>query len=204
MPRCASSSPTASPSSPSASPAAATPRLAAARHQRHGDHARQRPPRPAALRPQRGRRADRAGRLDARDRRAPVAHVRPPSARTLPCIGSERADLVVAGCAILESILDIWPADAARRRRPRHSRRHPAQPDGGEADGMSARSLERWAGWRRADWHAGQDRARAHRVVDPLARAPAQRSLRQAGQGRGLPQPRGLQADRARRALRAC
>jgi exopolyphosphatase / guanosine-5'-triphosphate,3'-diphosphate pyrophosphatase len=29
----------------------------------------------------------------------------------LPCIGSERADLVVAGCAILEAILDIWPAD---------------------------------------------------------------------------------------------
>lgn len=28
----------------------------------------------------------------------------------LPCIGTERADLVVAGCAILESILDIWPA----------------------------------------------------------------------------------------------
>lgn len=30
--------------------------------------------------------------------------------RHLPCIGKERADLVVAGCAILESILDIWPA----------------------------------------------------------------------------------------------
>jgi exopolyphosphatase/guanosine-5'-triphosphate,3'-diphosphate pyrophosphatase len=28
-----------------------------------------------------------------------------------PCIGSERADLVVAGCAILESILDLWPAE---------------------------------------------------------------------------------------------
>lgn len=30
--------------------------------------------------------------------------------RELPCIGRERADLVVAGCAILESILDVWPA----------------------------------------------------------------------------------------------
>ena len=30
---------------------------------------------------------------------------------TLRCIGSERADLVVAGCAILESILDLWPAE---------------------------------------------------------------------------------------------
>ena len=29
----------------------------------------------------------------------------------LPCIGTERADLVVAGCAILESILDIFPAE---------------------------------------------------------------------------------------------
>lgn len=28
----------------------------------------------------------------------------------LACIGQERADLVVAGCAILEAILDIWPA----------------------------------------------------------------------------------------------
>ncbi|WP_420822380.1 Ppx/GppA phosphatase family protein [Sphingomonas ginkgonis] len=30
---------------------------------------------------------------------------------SLPCIGHERADLVVAGCAILEAILDIWPAE---------------------------------------------------------------------------------------------
>jgi len=29
----------------------------------------------------------------------------------LPCIGNERADLVVAGCAILEVILDLWPAE---------------------------------------------------------------------------------------------
>ncbi len=28
----------------------------------------------------------------------------------VPCIGPERADLVVAGCAILEEILDLWPA----------------------------------------------------------------------------------------------
>ncbi len=28
----------------------------------------------------------------------------------IPCIGTERADLVVAGCAILETIMDIWPA----------------------------------------------------------------------------------------------
>jgi len=29
---------------------------------------------------------------------------------SLPCIGAERADLVVAGCAILEAIIEIWPA----------------------------------------------------------------------------------------------
>ncbi|WP_239018242.1 Ppx/GppA phosphatase family protein [Sphingomonas flavalba] len=29
----------------------------------------------------------------------------------LPCIGTERADLVVAGCAILEAILDMFPAE---------------------------------------------------------------------------------------------
>ncbi|MCA1749845.1 MAG: Ppx/GppA family phosphatase, partial [Sphingomonadales bacterium] len=29
----------------------------------------------------------------------------------VPCIGEDRADLVVAGCAILEAILDIWPAE---------------------------------------------------------------------------------------------
>jgi exopolyphosphatase / guanosine-5'-triphosphate,3'-diphosphate pyrophosphatase len=28
-----------------------------------------------------------------------------------PCIGTERADLVVAGCAILEAIMDAWPAE---------------------------------------------------------------------------------------------
>jgi len=29
---------------------------------------------------------------------------------SLPCIGPDRADMVVAGCAILEAILEIWPA----------------------------------------------------------------------------------------------
>ncbi|MBB5731419.1 exopolyphosphatase/guanosine-5'-triphosphate,3'-diphosphate pyrophosphatase [Altererythrobacter atlanticus] len=39
-----------------------------------------------------------------------LSHMSPAERRTLPCIGKERADLVVAGCAILEGILDIWPA----------------------------------------------------------------------------------------------
>jgi exopolyphosphatase/guanosine-5'-triphosphate,3'-diphosphate pyrophosphatase len=31
-----------------------------------------------------------------------------------PCIGSERADLVLAGCAILEGILQVWPVPRLR------------------------------------------------------------------------------------------
>jgi exopolyphosphatase/guanosine-5'-triphosphate,3'-diphosphate pyrophosphatase len=34
-----------------------------------------------------------------------------PERAQLACIGTERADLVVAGCAILETILDLWPAE---------------------------------------------------------------------------------------------
>jgi len=29
----------------------------------------------------------------------------------IPCIGKDRAELVIAGCAILEAILDIWPSE---------------------------------------------------------------------------------------------
>ncbi len=32
----------------------------------------------------------------------------------VPCVGQERADLVVAGCAILEAITDLWPAKSLR------------------------------------------------------------------------------------------
>jgi exopolyphosphatase/guanosine-5'-triphosphate,3'-diphosphate pyrophosphatase len=39
-----------------------------------------------------------------------LAHMPAEERRGLACIGQERADLVVAGCAILESILDLWPA----------------------------------------------------------------------------------------------
>lgn len=45
-----------------------------------------------------------------RDISSRLATMAPADRRKLPCIGQERADLVVAGCAILESILDIWPA----------------------------------------------------------------------------------------------
>jgi exopolyphosphatase/guanosine-5'-triphosphate,3'-diphosphate pyrophosphatase len=42
---------------------------------------------------------------------AMLSRMSPEERSELPCIGGERADLVVAGCAILEAILDIWPAE---------------------------------------------------------------------------------------------
>lgn len=41
---------------------------------------------------------------------ARLSAMSPAQRRELPCIGRERADLVVAGCAILDTILDLWPA----------------------------------------------------------------------------------------------
>ena len=40
-----------------------------------------------------------------------LARMSPAERIAVPCIGRDRSDLVVAGCAILESILQIWPAD---------------------------------------------------------------------------------------------
>ena len=40
-----------------------------------------------------------------------IAEMTPAERIAVPCIGRERADLVVAGCAILEAILDLWPAE---------------------------------------------------------------------------------------------
>ena len=47
---------------------------------------------------------------EMRDISARLSVMTPYERATLPCIGQDRADLVVAGCAILESILDLWPA----------------------------------------------------------------------------------------------
>ena len=46
-----------------------------------------------------------------------------------PCIGAERADLVLAGCAILEAIRRAFPVRAAARRRPRPARGHAGADD---------------------------------------------------------------------------
>jgi exopolyphosphatase / guanosine-5'-triphosphate,3'-diphosphate pyrophosphatase len=48
---------------------------------------------------------------DMRELCARLATMSADERRGLPCIGEDRASLVVAGCAILESILDIWPAE---------------------------------------------------------------------------------------------
>ncbi len=49
--------------------------------------------------------------VSMRDIATRLSSMSPQDRRQLPCIGQERADLVVAGCAILEGILDIWPAE---------------------------------------------------------------------------------------------
>lgn len=38
----------------------------------------------------------------------------PAERAAVTCIGHDRADLVVAGCAILEAIIDVWPSDTLR------------------------------------------------------------------------------------------
>jgi len=45
-----------------------------------------------------------------RDISARLSVMTPHERSSLPCIGQDRADLVVAGCAILDAILDLWPA----------------------------------------------------------------------------------------------
>lgn len=64
--------------------------------------------------PQYDRRAVDGLIVDARDMAAlceRLALMSPEQRRAQPCIGRERADLVVAGCAILQTIFELWPAD---------------------------------------------------------------------------------------------
>jgi exopolyphosphatase/guanosine-5'-triphosphate,3'-diphosphate pyrophosphatase len=46
-----------------------------------------------------------------RDISTRLSGLSPEDRSLVPCIGHDRSELVVAGCAILESILDIWPAE---------------------------------------------------------------------------------------------
>ena len=54
----------------------------------------------------------RAGALDRVQRRLVASSLE--ERRASPCIGNERADLVLAGCAILEAIRREWPSDRLR------------------------------------------------------------------------------------------
>lgn len=54
----------------------------------------------------------RSGDISALSRR--VAEMSPEERAAEPCIGEERADLVVAGCAILEAILSMWQMPSLR------------------------------------------------------------------------------------------
>ena len=54
------------------------------------------------------------GVADARRLSRWLLDLSPAERAAQPCIGQERADLVVAGCAVLEAILDAWPADRLR------------------------------------------------------------------------------------------
>ena len=93
-----------------------------------------------------------------------------------PCIGAERADLVLAGCAILEAICRLWPVGRLRvaDRGIREGILLEPRP-GLQADMAAARKPQS----RRAARHgrARQDRQAALGLLGRLARAPAQRSL---------------------------
>ena len=59
-----------------------------------------------------------------------------------PCIGEERADLVLAGCAILEAIRRQWPSERLR------------VADRGLREGMLSEMMARDGVWRRKRFHA--------------------------------------------------
>jgi len=48
---------------------------------------------------------------DMRDIAGDIAACSPEERTKYPTIGIDRADLVVAGCAIMEAIFDIWPGE---------------------------------------------------------------------------------------------
>ena len=54
------------------------------------------------------------GREDARDITDKLIYLSYQERRMVPCIGAERADLVLAGCAILDAIWQRWPVEKLR------------------------------------------------------------------------------------------
>ncbi len=96
-----------------------------------------------------------------------------------PCIGKERADLVLAGCAILEEIRLAFPAERIR------------VADRGLREGILTRLMKEDGTWTgvmsrpgsgkkpgtRLKVRVGEDRQGPHRVAEELAGAAAQRSI---------------------------
>lgn len=64
--------------------------------------------------------------------------------RANPCIGADRADLVLAGCAILEAIRRCWPAERLR------------VADRGLREGMLSEMMAEDGAWRRRRFDAGR------------------------------------------------
>ena len=115
-----------------------------------------------------------------------------------PCIGAERADLVLAGCAILEAIRRVFPC--ARLRVADRGLREGMLVELMRADDVWAPQLRAVnARERAAAQGAAEDEEEPHRLAEALARAPAQRSLCGARQARRHALARRLQADRDRR-----
>ena len=61
-----------------------------------------------------------------------------------PCIGPDRADLVLAGCAILEAIRRVWPSQRLR------------VADRGLREGILAELMAEDGAWRRGREHRQQ------------------------------------------------
>ncbi len=92
-----------------------------------------------------------------------------------PCIGAERADLVLAGCAILDAIRRAFPCPRLR------------VADRGLREGMLVEMMREDRVWEKLiDHGAPQGPETPHAVVADLARTPAQRSLCGARQARRL------------------
>ena len=122
-----------------------------------------------------------------------------------PCIGAERADLVLAGCAILEAIRRAFPCPRLACRRSWAARRHAGADDargrrlGRRQPGCSV-VTRAWQRQRPAPAKSSRpERQKSLAVVKTLAGASAQRSLRCAGEARGHALARRLQADGDRR-----
>ena len=109
-----------------------------------------------------------------------------------PCIGRERADLVLSGCAILDAICATWPvgrlrvADRGVREGILYDLMQAMMATGGARPGGRLPAVE--------VRHAPPAQA----VLDPMVVAPAERPLCRRGAPARLPLARRLQADRAR------